>query len=273
MKVIKKIRDTEQFPEMERVSENFVNFYFDHSERPYGEGIQYMAVVVEVEYPAEEGKEDDLAEVKALALPTVKEYRIGQIDAYDKSDNVNSFSLGAVSMWLTVDERQQLATQISANEAVGRESMSKWFGGQEFSFPIAAWKQMLVALEVYAGDALNVTEMHTSEVAAIEDTDEAIAYDFTQGYPEKLVFPYVGPTPQPDPEPEPEPTPDPEPTPEPDPEPSEDEPSEDETPEETPEEDVTPEEEEPVEPTEEDSEETPSEETDEENNEPKDEES
>lgn len=196
MKVIKKIRDTEQFPEMERVSENFVNFYFDHSERPYGEGIQYMAVVVEVEYPAEEGKEDDLAEVKALALPAVKEYRLGQIDAYDKSDNVNSFSLGAVSMWLTVDERQQLATQISANEAVGRKSMSKWFGGHEFSFPIEAWKQMLVAVEVYAGDALNVTESHKAAVSAMDDADEVIDYDFTEGYPEKLVFPYVTPEPE-----------------------------------------------------------------------------
>ena len=253
---------------MERISENLVNFYFDHSERPYGENTQYMAVMVEVEYPQDEEKEDDIDEVKALALPAVKDYRIAQIDNYDKSSAVNTFYLGTLPMWLNVSERQQLATQISANEAIGRESMTKWFGGFEFSFPIDAWKQMLVALEVYAGDALNVTEAHKSEVAAIEDTDEAIAYDFTQGYPEKLVFPYVGPTPQPepeptpeptpepDPEPEPEPTPDPEPTPEPepDPEPSEDEPSEDEetpsedeTPEETPEEDVTPEEEEPAE--------------------------
>lgn len=196
MNAIQITRDTEQFPEMERISETQVNFYFDQSSRPYGEGTQYMAVVVEVKYPAEEGREDDLAEVKALALPAVKEYRIGQIAAYDKSDAVNAFSLGAVSMWLTVDERQQLATQISANEAIGRESMSKWFGGHEFSFPIAAWKQMLVALEVYAGDALNVTESHKAAVNALADTDEVIDYDFTEGYPEKLVFPYVTPEPE-----------------------------------------------------------------------------
>ena len=229
MNAIQIVRDTEQFPELERISENRVRFFFDHSEREYGDGTQYMAVVVDVDYPEEEGKEDDIDEVKALALPAVKDYRISQIDNYDKSSAVNTFYLGTLPMWLNVSERQQLATQISANEAIGRDSMTKWFGGIEFAFPIDAWKQMLVALEVYAGDALNVTEMHKSEVAAIEDTDEAIAYDFTQGYPDKLVFPYVGPTPQPTPDPEPEPEPEPEPTPEPEPKPEpEPEPSEDE---------------------------------------------
>lgn len=187
MNAIQIVRDSEQFPEMERIDKNKVNFYFDQSERPYGENIQYMAMMVEVETQS-----DNIEEIKALALPDIKEYRISQIEDYDKSDDVNSFYLGDIQMWLTVAERQQLATQISANEAIGRDSMSKWFGGKEFSFPISAWKQMLVAVEVYAGDALNVTEVHKSEVSAIEDADGAIAYDITKGYPEKLVFPYVG---------------------------------------------------------------------------------
>ena len=191
MKAIQITRESEQFPEMERIDNDKVNFYFDHSERPYGENTQYMAVMVEVEYPLDEEKEDDIEEVKALALPDIKEYRLAQIEEYDKSDSVNSFFLGDIRMWLTVSERQQLATQISANEAIGRDSMSKWFGGKEFSFPISAWKQMLVAVEVYAGDALNVTEGHKSEIASMEDADEVIAYDITKGYPEKLVFPYV----------------------------------------------------------------------------------
>ena len=187
MKAIQIIRESEQFPEMERIDENKVNFYFDQSERPYGENTQYMAVMVEVETQS-----DNIEEIKALALPDIKEYRIRQIEEYDKSDNVNSFYLGDIQMWLTVAERQQLATQISANEAIGSDSMSKWFGGKEFSFPISAWKQMLVAVEVYAGDALNVTEGHKSEVSAMENADEVIAYDITKGYPEKLVFPYAG---------------------------------------------------------------------------------
>lgn len=188
MNAIQIIRETEQFPEVERISEEKVMFYFDQSERPYGENTQYMAVMVEVEYPLDEEKEDDIEEVKALAIPDIKEYRIKQIDDYDKSDNVNSFTIGGQAMWLIVDERQQLATQISANKAIGRDNMTKWFGGHEFTFTISAWEQMLVALEVYCGDALNVTESHKAAVEALNDADKVIAYDITEGYPEKIHF-------------------------------------------------------------------------------------
>jgi hypothetical protein len=36
--------------------------------------------------------------------------------------------------------------------------MTRWYDGISFTFPITNWKQMLVALEVYAGDAKNTTE-------------------------------------------------------------------------------------------------------------------
>lgn len=91
-------------------------------------------------------------------------------------------------MWLTVDERQQLATQISSNEAIGRETMTRWFNGHEFTYPITSWKQMLVALEVYAGDALNVTESHKAAVNALNDIESVDNFDITVGYPEKLSF-------------------------------------------------------------------------------------
>ena len=176
-------RTTEQFPLVERINESYVNFYFDHTERTYGEGTQYSAVMVGVETQS-----DDIEEIKALAIPSIKEYRISQIADYDKSDNVNTFIIGGNHMWLSVEEREQIATQISANEAVGREEMTKWFGGHQFTFPISQWKQMLVAIEVYAGDALNVTEGHKAKVNAMRKADNVIEYDFTTGYPEVIDF-------------------------------------------------------------------------------------
>lgn len=121
-------------------------------------------------------------------LERAKVAKVNAIEAYDKSDNVNSFTLGEQKMWLTVEEREQIATQISANEAVERNTMTRWFGGHDFTFPLATWKQMLVALEVYAGDALNVTESHKAAVMAMESVEDVEAFDITQGYPEKLVF-------------------------------------------------------------------------------------
>ena len=121
-------------------------------------------------------------------LEQAKREKIMEIEEYDRSEAVNSFTIGNQTMWLTVDERQQLATQISSNEAIGRDTMTRWFNGQEFTFPIATWKQMLVALEVYAGDALNVTESHKAAVNALETIEEVDNYDITAGYPEKLSF-------------------------------------------------------------------------------------
>ena len=105
-------------------------------------------------------------------LARAKADKIAELEAYDSSDAVNSFSIGGQDMWLTVEERQQIATQISANEAVGRENMTRWFGGQSFTFPLATWKQMLVALEVYAGDAINVTESHKAAINALESIED-----------------------------------------------------------------------------------------------------
>lgn len=121
-------------------------------------------------------------------LRRAKDSKIGEVERYDQSSNVNEFTINGNPMWLTVEERQQLATQINANEAIGRTSMTRWFGGIEYTFTIAEWRQMLTALEVYAGDAINVTESHKADINALQSVEAVEAYDFTTGYPPKLNF-------------------------------------------------------------------------------------
>lgn len=121
-------------------------------------------------------------------LEQAKYTMLSTIDSYDKSNNVNSFLINNTKMWLNVEEREQLATQISANEAIGRTEMTRWFNGLAFTFTLTQWKQMLIALEVYAGDALNVTESHKAAVNALTTIEEIDSYDYMTGYPEKLVF-------------------------------------------------------------------------------------
>ena len=121
-------------------------------------------------------------------LEDAKNEKLQQIVEYDNSDAVNSFTINGNPMWLNVEERQQLATQISANEAAGRETMTRWFNGSSFTFPITVWKQMLVALEIYAGDALNVTETHKAAINELDTIETVDSYDYTTGYPTKLIF-------------------------------------------------------------------------------------
>ena len=183
MNAIQIVRDSEQFPQMERISENQVNFYFDQSERPYGNGTQYMAVMVAVET-----KSNKISDIKALALPAIKEYRIKQIEAYDSSSAVNEFIYDNVPMWLDKDTRAGLKMRFEAEETAGEESTTLWYGTQSFTLSVADAKNMLNALEVYASQCYDKTAEHKATVSAMKNADKVIDFDITAGYPEKLSF-------------------------------------------------------------------------------------
>lgn len=121
-------------------------------------------------------------------LERAKQAKIAELEAYDSSDAVNSFTLGGQSMWLTREERTQIDESINAYEGVGAQGMTKYFGGVAYTFPLAVWKQMLNALIVYASEALNVTERHRAAIQSLQTIEGVEEYDFTTGYPAKLVF-------------------------------------------------------------------------------------
>lgn len=119
-------------------------------------------------------------------LGDAKRTKLMAINVYDQSDNVNQFMLGGVPMWLDAPTRQTLRISIETYQATGAETVTKWFGGQQFTFPTSAWLQMLNALEVYAAEALNATEAHKAAVMAMDNVEDIENYDITVGYPEKL---------------------------------------------------------------------------------------
>lgn len=124
----------------------------------------------------------------AEKMAAAKAEKIAQIEAYDSSDAVEQFYIDDTPMWLGHEVRQQIRTSADAYEATGATEMTKIFGGVEYTFPIAAWRQMLNALEVYAAEALNATERHKNTVMAMTRRKDVEDYDFTTGYPQKLEF-------------------------------------------------------------------------------------
>lgn len=121
-------------------------------------------------------------------LENARNEMLHRVEDYDKSPEVNSFLIGGQSMWLDFDERSRIKTSLDAYKASGATQMSKWFDGHEFTFTIEQWEQMLVALEIYASEALNVTEAHKAAINALSTAEEIEAYDYTTGYPTKLNF-------------------------------------------------------------------------------------
>jgi len=120
-------------------------------------------------------------------LARAKANKIAELEAYDGSDAVNSFNVEGKDMWLNAGIRQQLRISLDAMKALGRETVTKWFDGVEYTYPTDTWYQMLAAVEVYASDALNVTESHKAAINALEDIADVEAYEFS-GYPPKLSF-------------------------------------------------------------------------------------
>lgn len=125
---------------------------------------------------------------KAEQLNIAKLHKQIAIEDYNESENVNSFTLDGESLWLDAATRQQLRTSINAYIALGRNSVTKWFEGKHYTYTCERWIQMLDTLEVYASEALNVTEAHKALVSAMTDIEEVNAFDITAGYPEKVVF-------------------------------------------------------------------------------------
>ena len=121
-------------------------------------------------------------------LARAKANKIAELAAYDASEEVNSFSVNGKTMWLDAATRQQLRISLDAMQQAGRETVTKWFDGIEYTYPIDVWYYMLGLVEVYASDALNVTESHKAAINALESIEDVEEYNFQTGYPEKLSF-------------------------------------------------------------------------------------
>ena len=122
------------------------------------------------------------------ALDVTKEEAIEQITEYDQSEAVNSFTLGGKEMWLPKETRVGLVNSVTIEKNAGKETTILWFGGEKYELPVDTALQMLSALELYALECYNVTAAHKAAVNALESVEDIVAYDYTQGYPEKLNF-------------------------------------------------------------------------------------
>ena len=91
-------------------------------------------------------------------------------------------------MWLPKETRVGLVNSITIEKNTGKETTILWFGGERYELSVDTALQMLSALELYALECYNVTAAHKAAVNALERVEDVVAYDYTQGYPEKLNF-------------------------------------------------------------------------------------
>ena len=121
-------------------------------------------------------------------LEEAKQEKIQQIENYDNSDAVNGFTINGVNMWLDKATRTGLLLRITAEQSVGDQNTTLWFGTQSFEIPITQAFQMLYALEIYASQCYDRTAAHKAYVNTLQTIEEVEQYDYTVGYPDKLNF-------------------------------------------------------------------------------------
>ena len=122
------------------------------------------------------------------ALDVAKEQLIEEIDEYDTSSDVNSFTLQGKTMWLPKETRVGLVNSVTIEKNAGKKTTVLWFGGEKYELPVDTALQMLSDLELYALECYNVTAAHKAAVNALKSVEDVVAYDYKQGYPEKLNF-------------------------------------------------------------------------------------
>ena len=117
-----------------------------------------------------------------------KEHKIEDILRHDSSEEVNEFYIQDMPVWLDKSTRAGLMLRFNSELALKKENTTLWYEGHSFTLPLNTAMQMLYALEVYASECYDNTQLHLSNVEKLETTEEIKEYDYTVGYPEKLKF-------------------------------------------------------------------------------------
>lgn len=121
-------------------------------------------------------------------LNTAKQNKLYEIEQYDNSPSVNSFTLNGKERWLKNDLRRSLSYSTNILKEDGEKTVDIWFDTECETMDIDNALYMLKTLEVYAKQTNNVTHQHKAEVMSLTSIEEVESYDITKGYSEKLVF-------------------------------------------------------------------------------------
>ena len=132
---------------------------------------------------------EEVDEVPSDEVVKAREDKIAEIDAYDKSRDVEWFIVDGVGMWYDAPKRVTIRNLVESSIKEGRDTVTLWTE-EEPIIPIEVPCEMALALlaklEVYAGDCLANTQKHKAAVNALTSVEGIEVYDYKTGYPDKL---------------------------------------------------------------------------------------
>lgn len=125
-------------------------------------------------------------------LERAKMNKINELENYDSSSAVNEFVVingeNEITGWFAPEQRSNYKNSLDAAELLGVDVVHPVFQGQVFELPVSYAKTSLAQIQLYADKCYVVTEQHRSGINNLTSVEDVAAYDYTTGYPEKLVF-------------------------------------------------------------------------------------
>lgn len=107
---------------------------------------------------------------------------------YDSSSSVNEFYLGETPLWLDKATRVGLKLRFDYEIANGQTTTTLWQNGVPYPLELTSAIQMLGAIELYASQCYDRTQMHLAAIKLLNTEENLLNYDYKSGYPEKLRF-------------------------------------------------------------------------------------
>jgi hypothetical protein len=141
--------------------------------------------------PCEETILEDGWKEYVIPEPTIDDYRRkkkNEILRYDSSEEVNQFTVQGKKVWLDKATRAGLKLRFESESALGDNETTLWYKNMQFQLSIEQAIRMLYVIEKYASACYDNTQKHLAAVDLLEDINAIQAYNYREGYPDKLEF-------------------------------------------------------------------------------------
>ena len=107
-----------------------------------------------------------------------------KIEQYDRSENVNSFIYKGNKYWLDKQQRSCMKTVAES----GLSEVEVVLDNNSVILPSEFVKQFILQLEAYAYKCYVNTAKHLQAAVALSNPEDALKYDYTTGYPDKIIL-------------------------------------------------------------------------------------
>ena len=130
----------------------------------------------------------EYVDVVEKTLEDYRQEKLLEVVKYDESSSVNVFYIHGLPVWLDKNTRVGLRLRFESEKALNRETTTLWYGNNQFTLKLDDAMSMLYAIEVYASQCYDNTQLHLTIINELGTIQDIQAYDYSEGYPEKLNF-------------------------------------------------------------------------------------